>query len=112
MISIAIDAKEKHDVATTDVEGAYLNASMAREEIIHMVYKGDMVNYIVATNPAKYGPYVIITEKGKKLLYVKMHKAICGCIKSALLRYKELVSMLIALGFILTPTTIALPTRR
>ena len=41
-LSIAIDAAENRSVATCDVVGAYLNATM--NKLIYMVYKGEMVN--------------------------------------------------------------------
>jgi hypothetical protein len=59
MICIAIDAKERRAVATADVEGAYLHAKM--NEIVIMVFGGDMVTHMVEANPEKYGPYVHTT---------------------------------------------------
>jgi Reverse transcriptase (RNA-dependent DNA polymerase) len=103
LISMSIDGKEKRDVATCDIEGAYLNASMEGEETVIVVYEGDMVDYMVASNPDKYGAFVHITSSGKKLLYVELLKALYGCIKSALLWYKLLASTLIDLGFELNP---------
>ena len=103
MISIAIDAKEKRDVATTDVEGAYLHATMDGEDTVIMVYEGDMVDYMVASNPEKYAQYVHMTKSGKKQLYVELLKALYGCIKSALLWYNLFVSTLQGMGFELNP---------
>lgn len=68
LISIAIDAKEERDVATADVEGAYLHADM--DEIVIMLFEGDMVDYMVQANPEKYGPHIHTTKNGKKLLFV------------------------------------------
>ena len=34
---------------------------MDGEDTIIMVYEGDMVDYMVASNPEKYGPYVHTT---------------------------------------------------
>ena len=69
LISVAIDAKEHRNVATADIVGAYLHADMDDEDTVNMVYEGDMVDYMVAANPEKYGPYVHVTEGGKKQLY-------------------------------------------
>jgi hypothetical protein len=101
MISIAIDAKEGRVVATADVEGAYLHADM--DDAVLMLFEGDMVDYMVQANPGKYEPYVYTTKKGKKLLYVKLLKALYGCIKSALLWYKLFTSTLEKMGFVLNP---------
>jgi hypothetical protein len=98
LISMTMDGKEKRDVATCNIEGAYLNASKDGEETIIVVYEGDMVDYMVASNPEKYGPFVHITANGKKLLYVEWLKALYGCIKSALLWYNMLARALTELG--------------
>jgi hypothetical protein len=50
-LSIAIDAMEKRDVATADVEGAYSKADMV--DVVIMIYEGDMVDQMVAANPEK-----------------------------------------------------------
>jgi hypothetical protein len=101
MISIAIDAKEKRDVATCDVEGAYLHADM--DELVVMVVEGNMVDYLVQANPGRYEPFVTYTQDGKKLLYVELLKALYGCVKSALLWYKLLTSTLKKMGFEINP---------
>jgi Reverse transcriptase (RNA-dependent DNA polymerase) len=103
LISMSMDGKERRDVATCDIEGAYLNASMKGEETVIVVYEGDMVDYMVACNPEKYGPFVHIMATGKKLLYVELLKALYGCIKSALLWYRMLAKTLTRLGFKLNP---------
>ena len=70
-ITTAIEAVERRVVATADIEGAYLDAIMKKR--IFLVYKGDMVDYLVAANPPKYGPFVHITKHGKKQLYVRLN---------------------------------------
>jgi hypothetical protein len=101
MISITIDAKEKRAIATANVEGAYLHTDM--DEVVIVVYEGDMVDYMVQANPKKYGPCVLTTKNGKKLFYMELLKALYGCIKSALLWYKLFTSTLQEMGFILNP---------
>jgi Reverse transcriptase (RNA-dependent DNA polymerase) len=103
MISIAIDANEGRDVATADIEGAYLYAGMDKEDTVIMVYEGSMVEYMVSANPRRYAPYVHTTASGKKLLYVELLKALYGCIKSALLWYNLFVSTLKDMGFTINP---------
>ena len=49
--TIAIDAYERRDVATCDVEGAYLHADM--DELVIMVVEGNMVDYLVQANPER-----------------------------------------------------------
>ena len=101
MLSLAIDAKEKRKVATADVEGAYLHASM--DEFVLMVFDGEMAEHLVATNPQKYGKYMHTTKNGKKVLYVRLLKALYGCMKSALLWWKLLTGTLQKDGFAVNP---------
>jgi hypothetical protein len=101
MITIAIDAHERRDVATCDVEGAYLHADM--DELVVMVVEGNMVEYLVQANPERYAPFVIYNRDGKKLLYVELLKALYGCVKSALLWFKLLSSTLMEMGFEINP---------
>lgn len=100
-LSIAIDAMEKRDVATADVEGDFLKADMT--DVVIMFYEGDMVDHMVAANPERYEKYVCITPNGKKRLYVQLLKALYGCIKSGLLWYNLFVSTLLEMGFVINP---------
>jgi hypothetical protein len=101
MTTLAIDAKEDRYVVTADVEGAYLHADI--DELVIMVFEGDMVDYMVQANPEKYAPYVHTTKNGKKLLYVELIKALYGCIQSAMLWWKLLTSTLEEQGFKVNP---------
>jgi hypothetical protein len=100
-LSLGIDAKEERHVATCDVEGAYLHASM--EDVVIMMFEGDMVDYMVATDPKKYGPYVHVARNGKKILYVRLLKALYGCIQSAMLWWRLLTGTLEENGFKVNP---------
>jgi hypothetical protein len=48
------------------------------DELVFMLFEGDMVDYMVKANPEKYGPYVHTTKRGKKILYVQLMKALYG----------------------------------
>ncbi len=101
MTTLAIDAKERRYVVTADVEGAYLHADM--DELVLMMFEGDMVDYMVQTNPTKYAKYVHTNKRGKKVLYVQLIKALYGCIQSAMLWWKLLTSTLVNEGFTVNP---------
>ena len=45
----------------------------------------------------------VVTEKGKKVLYVQLDKALYGCVKSALLWYNTYTETLKGMGFELNP---------
>ena len=66
-----------------------------------MVLRGEMAELMVAIDPVLYGPYVITTARGEKLLYVKMLKAMYGLMRAALLFYLKLRSDLEEYGFVM-----------
>ena len=80
-LSLLINAKEGRDVATADVVGTYLLTDMHDYTLVKVV--GDSATIMCKVND-KYRKY-ITTEKGKPVLYLKLRKALYGCIMSALL---------------------------
>jgi hypothetical protein len=94
-----IDAKEERDVATADVAGAYLKADMG--DFVIMKFNGKYVDIPCRMNPT-YEPYVTI-ENGQRILYVRLLKALYGCVKSALLWYQLFTGSLKEMGFVLNP---------
>jgi hypothetical protein len=67
-----IDAKERRDVATADVEGAYLHTDLEDFFLLKLVGKVDDI--MCQVNP-KYKKFVVI-ENGKKVLYLQLLKAL------------------------------------
>ena len=57
---------------------------------------------MVAANPALYRTFVSY-DTGKPVLYVRLQKALYGCIKISLLFYEKLVGDLEAYGFSINP---------
>jgi hypothetical protein len=78
MISCTIDAKEERDVETVDIPGAYMQANM--DDTVHMKLEGKMAELMVRTDPKLYRKYGEI-EKGKKVLYCTLKKAVYGTLK-------------------------------
>jgi hypothetical protein len=99
MISLMIDAKERRDVAIADVAGAYLKADM--DDFVVMKLIGDDVRIFCEMNP-DYEKYVV-DERGQRALYVRLLKALYGCVKSALLWYRLFSEHLQGMGFVLNP---------
>ncbi len=99
MLSLMIDAFEHRDVATADVVGAYLNAEMLDFVLLRLV--GDTVDIMCRVNP-RYSSFVVM-EGGKKVLYLRLLKALYGCVKSALLWYELFTGTLQKMGFELNP---------
>ena len=100
-LTAVVDALERRDVATADIPGAYLNSDM--DEVVHMVLEGRLAELMVATAPEVYRKYVSVGKNGKKVLYVKLRKALYGCLRSALLFWRLLSNDLIEQGFELNP---------
>ena len=100
--TLLIDAKEGRDVAIFDVPGAYLQAEMPAEKKLLMVFRDEFVDIMCEVNP-EYKKYVTTDRNGKRILYVKVLRAIYGCIESALLWYELYVKTLKGMGFKLNP---------
>ena len=99
LLSILIDAHEGRDVATADVAGAYLKACMT--DLVIMKFTGETVDILWKMNP-KHSKFVVV-QNGVKVLYVKLIKALYGCVKSALLWYELFSTMLEGMCFEINP---------
>jgi hypothetical protein len=99
--SLVIDAHEKRAVAIFDVPGAYLNADMPEDKFVILKLEGRFVDIMREVNP-EYLKDVCLGN-GKKVLYLRILKALYGCIESALLWYSLYVSTLKGMGFIVNP---------
>ena len=99
MLSLMINVKERRDVATADVVGAYLLADM--DEYVLLKLSGESVEIMCQVN-TKYASFVVV-EKGKRVLYLQLLKALYGCVRSALLWYELFTGTLKEMGFELNP---------
>ena len=71
--------------------GAYLHPDMDKE--VHMVLTGTIAELLCKVKPELYRKYVQ-DHNGKKVLYVRLRKALYGCLKSGLLFWRHLSSLL------------------
>ena len=104
IVSLLIDAYEERDVGTYDVPGAYLHAKLlprADNERVLMRLTGDFVGIMCKVNP-EHEKNVII-EKGRKVLYLEILRALYGCIESALRWYELYSETLHKEGFTINP---------
>ena len=99
MLSIIVEAYERRDIGTADVVGAYLRAFM--DDYVIMKFVGASVKLLCQINP-KYQKHVV-KENGVDVLYVRLIKALYGCVKSALLWYELFSGSLKEMGFVLNP---------
>ena len=56
-----------------------------------------------AIPPSTYREYVSLGKNGRKILYVRLHKAIHGCLSSALQLYRKLKGDLEVFNFLINP---------
>ena len=83
MSTLYIDAMEQRNVAVFNVPGAYLQAGIPADKRILLCIIYEFLRIMCEVNP-DYKPYVQYGN-GKKVLYVKVMRAIYWCIESALL---------------------------
>ena len=96
-----IDVCERRDVAIFHIPGVYLHINMPEDKRVVMVLRGEFVDIMVKACP-KYEKYVSVIN-GRKALYLRVLRAIYGCIQSALLWYELFSSKLQQMGFIIYP---------
>ena len=82
MVTSIIDAKERRDVVTADVPGAFMQADV--DDRIVVRFEGAMVDALLRIDYNKYNEFVIY-EGGKKALYCVLNKALYGTLKASLL---------------------------
>ena len=100
LASLTIDALESRDVATAEVASAYLKANMS--DFVMLRVTGGSVDALLKVNRKKYEPY-LIDENKKKVFYLSLRKAMCGCLKAALLWYQLFSDTLRKESFKLNP---------
>jgi hypothetical protein len=103
IITAVIDAYEGRDVMTADVPNAFIQTVMPQptdgsDDRVCMKITGVLVDLLCKLDPTKYGPYVVF-EKGRKVLYVLVLRAIYGMLVASLLWYKKFRGDLEQIGF-------------
>ena len=101
LITALIDAIEERDVAIVDIPGAFLRAML--EEVVHVCLRGLLAEIMVEISKETYGPYIFYDKNGEAVLYVKLTRALYGCLKSSLQFWKQLSGVLEAEGFSTNP---------
>ncbi len=99
-VTAAIEAREIREVKTINIPGAFLHAT--NNDYVLMRMNGTLVELMAKINPKLYRKY-LTDEKGKKVLYLHLQKALYGMMKSALLFYRKLISELKGMGFEVNP---------
>ena len=76
-----VDAYEEQKVVVADVAGAYLSTFI--DAILHINFINKQVEVMILID-LSYEDFVMIKNK-KKVLYLKLAKALCSCVYLALL---------------------------
>ena len=105
MLTGVIDAKQERDVITLDIPNAFVQTSIPQgkndDEII-MKIRGVLVDMLIEMSPETYKNYVVY-ERGKKVLYVRMLKALYGMMIASVLYYKKFRSDIESIGYEVNP---------
>ena len=95
------DAQEGRDVGICDVPGAFMQADM--DDIVYVRFTGPIVDQLLEIDRELYESCVII-ERGEKVIYVELLKALYGTMKAARLFWEKLSGLLTQKwGFTLNP---------
>ena len=105
LLTAAIEAKEKRDVATWDIPNAFIQTAVDEldkdGDRIIMKIRGPMVNMLLDIDD-NYKEFVV-EERGHKVLYVHILRAIYGMLMSGLLFYKKFKKAIEARGYKVNP---------
>ena len=91
---LSIAAAEGRKIATLDIGGAFLNASMETGVQVHMRLDKTMTKMLTSIEES-YKPYV--DDRGS--LVVRLDKALYGCVESAALWHEHLSQTLAHMGY-------------
>ena len=88
-LTAVIDALER---TVLDVPGAFMQADI--DELVHVRFTGEMVSMLLHIDNDMYNEYVVI-EKGEKVMYMELLKALYGTLRAARLVWQKLSKQLI-----------------
>ena len=99
--TLLMDIYEERDVVIYVIPGAYLHAHMPSEHRITLKLRGQFVDIMCQVNP-EFKTNILI-ENGEKVLYLRVLRALYGCICSAMLWYNLYVETLEKEGYKVNP---------
>ena len=83
---------------------AFIQSDMPEGETVIMILRDEIADLLVEVAPDVYGDYLITTKDGRRMIYVKLLKAIYGLLQSSLLFYLHITEFLVKkLKFVLNP---------
>lgn len=103
MSTLVIDVYKQRDVVVVDIPGAYLHAEMPKGKTVLLHLTDEFVDIMCSVNE-EHTKNIVYERRGKKLqrvLYLRVLRAIYGCLESALLWYQLYAGTLQKMGFVL-----------
>ena len=100
-VTCAVDAAEKRDVMSLDIPNAFIQAKLPKAKVgerVIMKLRGQIVDWLIKMDPIVYLDKVVY-EKGKKVLYLQVLRALYGMLVAALEWYKKIKTDLERIGF-------------
>ena len=105
MLTAAIEAKERRDVATFDIPNAFIQTLVDKQDEqgdrIIMKIRGAMIDMLLEIDK-DYKKFVAY-ENGQRVLYVHIQRAIYGMLMSGLLFYKKFRASIEKIGYEVNP---------
>ena len=91
---------------SADIPNEFIQATVPKDKDPHeriiMKITGRLVDLLVQIAPETYAKYVVY-ENGRKVLYVKVLRALYGMLVSAMLWYNKFRGDLESIGFVFNP---------
>ena len=98
-ITAIVDAMEKREVAVVDIPGAFMQVIMDKD--VYMRITGLMVDLLIEIDKS-YEQFVVY-ERGEKVIYVELLRALYGTLRAARLFWEKLTSVVKSWGFEINP---------
>ena len=100
--TLVIASMEERNVIFFDGPGVFLQAELPEDKFLLLRLSGDFVDIICQINP-EHKNNVTVDRKGRTVLYMRVVRALYGCIEAALAWYKLFSETLKEEGYILNP---------
>jgi hypothetical protein len=107
LITATIDAKQNRDIMTADILNAFVQTDVDKKNYVKgerliLKARGPIVNMLLDIAPEVYTDFVTY-ERGSKIIYLQMLKALYGMLQASLLYYKKFRADVESIGFEINP---------
>ena len=97
-------ASENRKVAMADIPNSFPQTDMPKyQKYVYVRLRGELAKRLVEISPEFYDKYLLVNEKIRMMLYLKLKNVLYGIMKSALYFYHKLRGDLDSQGFIVNP---------